>query len=260
MRESSHPFLGSGFVALAHRGGWISAEDRLRENTWYAFAQAVAEGYRYLETDVHTTADGKLVAFHDSQLGRLTDGSGAINDWTWDELADIRVGGSDPISLMEELLTEFSGTYFNIDLKDEGAVIALPPLLAKLGAEDRVCVASFSTARLNAFRKLAPSVLTSTTPLEVAWYTFGFGLRRRPWGAGMVMQVPAAVLGGQLRVVRPDVIAAAHAAGRAVHVWTVDDRAEMERLIDLGVDGIITNEIAVLKQVLLERGLWEGQQ
>lgn len=260
MRPSSHPFLASGFVALAHRGGWISAEDRLRENTWYAFAQAVAEGYRYLETDIHTTADGRLVAFHDSQLGRLTNGSGAINDHTWADLADVRVGGSDPISLMEELLTEFSGTYFNIDLKDEGAVTALPPLLAKLGAEDRVCVASFSTARLKAFRKLAPNVLTATTPAEVAWYAFGVGLRRRPLGTGMVLQVPAAVLGGQIRVVRPDVIAAAHAAGRLVHVWTVDDRAEMERLIDMGVDGIITNEIAVLKQVLIERDLWEGQQ
>jgi glycerophosphoryl diester phosphodiesterase len=247
-------------VALAHRGGWLSLEDRARENTWYAFAQAVAEGYRHLETDVHTTADGQLVAFHDAQLGRLTDGSGPINKHTWAELADVRVGGSDPISLLEELLTEFSSTYFNIDLKDEGAVTALPPLLAKLGAQDRVCVASFSTQRLRRFRRLAPGVLTATTPVEVAWYAFGFGLRQRPLGSGVVLQVPSRVLSGRVPLVRADVVAAAHAAGRAVHVWTIDDRAEMERLIDLGVDGIITNEIGVLKQVLIERGLWEGQE
>ena len=260
MRESQHPYLGTGFVAMAHRGGWLSLEDRARENTWYAFAQAVAEGYRYLETDVHTTADGRLVAFHDSQLGRLTDASGPINKHAWADLADVRVGGSDPISLLEELLVEFSGTYFNIDLKDEGSVTALPPLLARLGAEDRVCVASFSTARLRRFRKLAPGVLTATTPVEAAWYGFGFGLRRRPLGIGAVLQVPASVLSGRLTVVRPDVIKAAHAAGRAVHVWTIDDRAEMERLIEVGVDGIITNEIGILKQVLTERGLWEGQE
>jgi glycerophosphoryl diester phosphodiesterase len=259
VRESIHPYLGTGFVAMAHRGGWLNFEDRARENTWYAFAQAVAEGYRYLETDVHTTADGRLVAFHDSQLGRLTDASGPINEHTWAELADVRVGGSDPILLLEELVSEFRGTNFNIDLKDEGSVTLLPPLLAKLGAEPRVCVASFSTSRLRRFRALAPHVLTATTPVEVAWYAFGFGLRRRPWGAGAVLQVPAKTFSGRIDVVRSDVVRAAHAAGRAVHVWTIDERGEMERLIDLGVDGIITNEIGILKQVLTERGLWEEQ-
>lgn len=258
MLASQHPFLGSAFQAMAHRGGWLSIEDRSRENTWYAFAQAVAEGYRYLETDVHTTADGQLIAFHDSELGRLTNVSGPVNKHTWSELADARVGGSDPISLLEELLTEFSGTYFNIDLKDEAAVTVLPPLLAKLKAEERVCVASFSTRRLRHFRALAPNVLTATTPVEAAWYTVGFGLRRRRLGAGAVMQVPASVASGRLAVVRPDVISAAHEAGCAVHVWTVDERSEMERLIDLGVDGIITNEIGQLKQLLIERGMWEG--
>jgi len=260
VRESQHPYLGSGFVAMAHRGGWLSLEDRARENTWYAFAQAVAEGYRYLETDIHTTADGQLVAFHDAQLGRLTDASGPISEHSWADLADVRVGGSDPISLLEELLVDFSGTYFNIDLKDEAAATALPPLLAKLAAEDRVCVASFSTARLRRFRKMAPAVLTAATPVEVAWYGFGFGLRRCLLGPGAVLQVPARVFSGRLGLVRPDVVAAAHAAGRAVHVWTIDDRSEMERLIEMGVDGIITNEIGILKQVLIEHGLWEGQE
>lgn len=258
MRDSGHPYLGNGFVAMAHRGGWLSLDDRPRENTWYAFAQAVAEGYRYLETDVHTTADGQLIAFHDAQLGRVTNASGAVSKHTWAELADVRVGGSDPISTLEELLVEFSTTFFNIDLKDERSVTILPPLLAKLGAEDRVCVASFSTRRLNRFRALAPAVLTATTPVEVAWYSFGFGFRRRPLGAGAVLQVPARVFSDRVPLVRADVLHAAHEAGRAVHVWTIDERAEMERLIDLGVDGIVTNEIGILKQVLIERGMWEG--
>lgn len=260
MRAPDHRYLNSGFVAMAHRGGWLSGEDRARENTWYAFAQAVAEGYRYLETDVHTTADGHLIAFHDSELGRVTNASGTVNIHTWADLADVRVGDTDPISLLEELLDEFSGTYFNIDLKDEQSVAALPPLLARLGAEDRVCVASFSTSRLRRFRALAPRVLTAATPFEVAWYSLGFGLRRWRAGAGAVLQMPARVFGERIPLVRGDVIAAAHAAGCAVHVWTVDDVTEMERLIDLGVDGIITNEIGPLKRVLIERGMWKGQQ
>jgi glycerophosphoryl diester phosphodiesterase len=256
--SAERPFSGGGFVAMAHRGGWLRLEDRSRENTWYAFAQAVAEGYRYLETDVHTTADGLLVAFHDSELGRVTDATGPIRSYSWADLADVRVGGSDPISLIEELLAEFSATYFNIDLKDDATAEALPAVLARTGAEHRVCVASFSTSRLRRFRKLAPNVLTATTPAEIAWYGFGFGLRRFRLGVGAAMQVPVRVAGERLRLVRPDVIAAAHKAGVAVHVWTIDDRAEMEHLIDLGVDGIVTNEIGILKQVLIERGLWEG--
>jgi glycerophosphoryl diester phosphodiesterase len=256
--SAQRPFGSDGFVAMAHRGGWLRLEDRPRENTWYAFAQAVAEGYRYLETDVHTTADGHLVAFHDSELGRLTDASGPVRSHSWSDLADVRVGGSDPISLIEELLVEFSGTNFNIDLKDDAAAEALPPILARTKAEHRVCVASFSTARLRRFRQLAPMVMTATTPAEIAWYGLAVGLRRLRLGAGAAMQVPTRVFGERFSLVRPDVIAAAHAAGVAVHVWTIDDRAEMERLIDLGVDGIVTNEIGVLKQVLTERGLWEG--
>lgn len=256
--HSPHPYLVGRFQALAHRGGWLTAEDRPRENTWHTFAQAVAEGYRYLETDVHATADGHLVAFHDSELGRVTDASGPVNAKTMSELAQVRVGGSDPIASLEELLSEFSTTFFNIDLKDDASVVLLPPLLAKLNAEHRVCVASFSTRRLRHFRAIAPEVLTATSPLEVAWYGFGVGLRRLPFGSGAVLQMPARVWAERVPMVRADVIAAAHAAGRAVHVWTVDDRAEMERFIDMGVDGIVSNEIGILKQVLIDRNLWEG--
>lgn len=257
MQLRAHPFLAGRFQAMAHRGGWLTVEDRSRENTWHAFAQAVAEGYRYLETDVRTTADGQLVAFHDRELGRITDGSGPISAKTSAELAELRVGGMDPISILGEVIAEFDKTYFNIDLKDEASVGALPALLKSVNAEHRVCVASFSARRLRRFRKLAPHILTSTGPAEVAWYTFGVGLRSWPLGEGAVLQIPAQVANGRIPLVRADVVAAAHAVGRAVHVWTVDDRAEMERLIDLGVDGIVTNEIAVLKAVLIERNLWE---
>ena len=245
---------------MAHRGGWLSLEDRSRENTWYAFAQAVAEGYRYIETDVRTTADGLVVAFHAPELGGVTDSLGSIGSLTYAELANVRVGGSDPIPLLTEMLAEFPTTRFNIDLKDDASVPALPPLLAAAGAGDRVCVASFSSSRLRRFRRLAPDVVTATTPGEVLWYAGALGLRSRADFGGAVLQVPARILGERFDLVRRDVIAAAHAVGRAVHVWTVDSQEEMDRLIDLGVDGLITNEIGLLKQVLIERGLWKGNK
>lgn len=261
MHAPGHPYLGEGFVAMAHRGGWLSLEDRSRENTWYAFAQAVAEGYRYIETDIRTTADGQVVAFHDPQLGGVTDSLGSVSSLTYAELANVRVGGSDPIPLLSELLAEFATTRFNIDLKDDASVGALPSLLAAADARDRVCVASFSSARLRRFRRLAPNVLTATTPGEVLWYAAAVGFRRwLAFGGGQVLQVPARILGERVDLVRPDVIAAAHAAGRAVHVWTVDSEDEMNRLIDLGVDGLISNEIGPLKRVLTERGLWKGHK
>jgi glycerophosphoryl diester phosphodiesterase len=261
VHASGHPYLGRDFVAMAHRGGWLSLEDRSRENTWYAFAQAVAEGYRYLETDVRTTADGLVVAFHDPELGGVTDSPGNIGSLTYAQLANVRVGGSDPIPLLSELLAEFPSTNFNIDLKDEASVTALPPLLAAAGVQDRVCIASFSSSRLRRFRRLAPDVLTATTPGEVLWYAGAVGLRRwLEFGSGRVLQVPARILGDRVDLVRPGVIAAAHAAGRAVHVWTVDTEPEMNRLIDLGVDGLVTNEIGLLKRVLSGRGLWKGNQ
>lgn len=259
MHSSAHPYLGGGFVAMAHRGGWLNPEDRPRENTRYAFAQAVAEGYRYLETDVRTTADGVVVAFHDPQLGGVTDSNGSIGSLAYAELADVRVGGSDPIPLLSELLAEFPTTCFNIDLKDDASVAAVPPLLADPALRERICVASFSTSRLRRFRRLAPGVLTATTPREVAWYAAGLGRWFR-FGSGQVLQIPVRVFGDRARLVRPDVISAAHRAGRAVHVWTVDEEAEMNRLIELGIDGIVTNEIGLLKRVLVDRGLWEGNQ
>ena len=130
----------------------------------------------------------------------------------------------------------------------------------RAGADDRVCVASFSTGRLKRFRALAPNVLTAASPIEVAWYCFGPGLRGRRLGSGAVLQVPERVLSDRVPLVRRDVIRAAHDAGCAVHVWTIDERDDMERLIDLGVDGIVTNEIGILKNVLIERGLWKGHE
>ncbi len=254
-----HPYLSGRFIATAHRGGWVDPADKDRENTIYAFTKAWELGYRVFETDVHATADGQLVAFHDSELGRITGMAGQIGDHSWDELSSVSVAGQDRIPLMSELLAAFPEAVFNIDIKADPATEPLAAMLAGSGDAPRVCVGSFSSARLARFRALAPDVLTSTSKLEVARYVFGFGLRRDRFGAGEVLQVPTRAFGGLVGVVRPDVVAAAHAHHRAVQVWTIDDPTEMARLIDLGVDGLITNDLVALKQVLRNRGLWQEE-
>ncbi len=255
------PYLDRPFAALAHRGGWLRSDGTGPENTRRAFAHAVELGYEYLETDVRTTADGVLVAFHDRSLDRVTNGTGPVAERTWAELSGLVVDGTEPIARMADLLEEFGTCRFNIDLKDARSVAPLAELVRRHGAQRRVCVGSFSTSRLAAFRRLAgQEVVTSVSPAGVAWYGFAPLLRRLPLDSGAVLQVPARVLRERVALVRRDVVDAAHAAGRLVHVWTIDAEAEMERLLELGVDGLVTNNVEALKQVLSRHGLWEDHR
>ncbi|MFG7942486.1 glycerophosphodiester phosphodiesterase [Streptomyces cacaoi] len=248
-----HPFLSHrGPLAFAHRGGAANGA----ENTHAAFARAVDAGYRYMETDVHTTADGRLVAFHDATLDRTTDRSGPIARLSWQEIRRARVAGSEPVPLFEDLLRAFPGVRWNVDVKAESA---LRPLLEVLDAREawgRVCVGSFDERRVARARLLGGRrLLTSMGTGGVV------GLRLRslgmPWrlpeGAGCV-QVPERQ--GGVRVVDRAFVRAAHARGLQVHVWTVNERSRMEALLELGVDGIMTDRLEVLRDVLTARGAW----
>jgi len=249
-------------IAMAHRGGARHPDLPGLENTLHAFRHAVDLGYRYLETDVHVTRDGRLVAFHDEVLDRMTDRPGAIASLAADELAEFRIAGEHAVPTMSELFEEFPGVRFNIDLKAPGAAPALAMLVERTGTHDRICVGSFSSRHLQDFRRLtAGRVATSATPAEVALFLSSSwpGVRhlfaRRPFGA---LQIPRRR--GPLTLVTRSVVRRAHAAGVHVHVWTVDDPAEMEELIDLGVDGLITDRTDLLKDVLIARGLWRDPQ
>jgi glycerophosphoryl diester phosphodiesterase len=252
-----HPFLDhDGPLAFAHRGG---AADGL-ENTLPAFERAVRVGCHVLETDVHATADGVLVAFHDATLDRVTDRTGAIERLTWAEVARARVGGRHAVPRLDELITTFPGVRWNLDVKAPGAVA---PLIDRLRGDTdllaRTCVGSFSGRRLAQVRlALGRAVCTSASPREVL--RFKLSLRRR--GRRLVplvadcLQVPVAARG--LRIVDRRFVAAAADRGLPVHVWTINDRGSMHRLLDLGVHGLVTDHIDLLRDVLLERGSWTG--
>ncbi|MFI9365784.1 glycerophosphodiester phosphodiesterase [Kitasatospora sp. NPDC053057] len=252
-----HPFLDHpGPLAFAHRGGELGHP----ENSLAAFEAAVALGYRYLETDVHATADGVLVAFHDSRLDRVTDRAGAVAELPWEEVRRARIGGTEPVPLLEDLLAAFPGARFNVDVKAAPAVGPLVEAIRRTDAWDRVCVGGFSDSRLAAVRAAAgPRLATSLGPREVARLRLrslaGPPLTRRvaPF-AGVCAQVPERHRG--VRVVDRAFVRAAHRLGLQVHVWTVDDPTRIRALLDLGVDGIMADRIDVLRDVLGERGCW----
>jgi glycerophosphoryl diester phosphodiesterase len=253
--SSSYPFLDhEGPIAFAHRGGAAGG----LENSLAAFQRAVDLGYRYIETDAQATADGVLLAFHDRTLNRITDRVGRIAELPYSEVARARIGGVEPIPRMEDLLGTWPDVRINIDVKDPSAIGPLVEVLSRTGAVDRVCVAAFSDRRVRAARAaLGPRLCTSVGPREVARLraaSYGRWLRRMaPLGVPCV-QVPT--VAARLALVDRRFVETAHALGMHVHVWTIDDRDEIERVLDLGVDGVMTDELEVLRDALIARGAW----
>lgn len=240
-------------LAFVHRGG-----DPARENTMAAFEAAVAMGYRYLEIDVRTSSDGVLVVFHDETLERITDGEGPLNEKTWQQLAQLRLRASgEPLLRFEELLTRWEDVHLNVDLKDGASVDEFVRLVEAYGAHDRVLAASFNDARRHRVRRaLSRPVATSggwvATALIVLLGPLGL-MRRLARRSSEIDCVQVPISQGRIRVVTPGFIRRCHRAGLQVHVWVVDEPAEMHALLDMGVDGLMTDDAAALAQVMTER-------
>jgi glycerophosphoryl diester phosphodiesterase len=241
-------------LAMAHRGGAIEH----LENTMPAFQACVDQGYRYLETDVRVTVDGVLVVFHDPTLERVTDRSGRIEHLPWSEVAKARIGGREPILRLEDLLGAWPDVRFNLDIKAAGVLAPLVRTVRRLKVADRICLGSFSDARIAAARRVfGPAVCTSLGPRGVAALRLS---SYSPRAAGLVRiqagcaQVPLQ-LGGRA-LVDERFLAAAHARDLQVHVWTVDTPQECTTMLDLGVDGVMTDRPAMLRELLEKRGQW----
>jgi glycerophosphoryl diester phosphodiesterase len=255
-----HPFLDHpGPIAFAHRGGAGEAP----ENTLVAFERAVTFGYRYLETDAHITRDGVLVAFHDDRLDRVTDRRGAIADLAIAEVeaADAGYtfspdgGGTFPfrgrgvrVPRLDQLLARWPEVRVNIDPKADTCVVPLAALLDRVHAWDRVCLGSFSDRRLRRIRELGRGrACTSMGPRAVALARLAAASGRIPHLGADCLQVPTHR--GPIPIVTERFVAAAHRAGLAVHVWTINDEPTIDRLLDLGVDGIMTDRLRLLLDV-----------
>jgi glycerophosphoryl diester phosphodiesterase len=250
-----------GPIPFAHRGGSLDG----LENSLPAFERAVDLGYRYLETDARATSDGVLLAFHDPTLDRVTDRGGDLARLPYAEVSKARIAGREPIPLLEDVLGAFPRARLNIDVKAESAIAPLTEVLRRTNAWHRVCVTSFSSRRLRHIRARmrllsGREVCTALGPHGVA------ALRARPLTGPLGLPLRAAASAapcaqvpyrlGRTPFVNASFMTTAHSLGLQVHVWTVNDTTEMERLLDLGVDGIFTDNIEALRGVLKARGLW----
>ena len=239
----------TAFTAFAHRGGSREAP----ENSLAAFAHAVALGFTEIETDIRGTRDGVAVIHHDAALDRTTDRRGLIRDLTWSEVQRARVHGREPIPRLEDALEAFPAARFTLDAKESASVPALVDAVRRTGSTDRVVVGSFSHRRLRQIRRALP-VVTSASPREVLRLYAAARRGRSITLDARFVQVPPRA--GRIRFADPGFIEAVQAMGLQVHMWTIDDPSTMHDLIDLGIDGLMTDRPTVLREVLGARGLW----
>ncbi len=254
-------------IRFAHRGSRILWP----ENTWHAFDHAIEDfGYRYVETDVQVTADGVVVVFHDDTLGRCTNGVGRVDEWRWEDVRHLDAaytfspdGESFPlrgtgvrVSRLDDTFDRYPNLCLNIDLKANGSEWAVAEVVRKMRREDTVLIGSFSDKRISRFRRISKGrIATSAGPRDsIAMYAASRIGRGFP-AKGDVYQLPYKTKGvaadGRL-------IDAVHRAGKQIHLWTVNERHEMEKFLDLGVDGIITDRPDILNDVMKERTDGQG--
>lgn len=245
-------------IVLAHRGG----PGKHPENSIDAFEAMVDKGFTYIETDTHATADGELVLIHDPLLDRTTDGSGPISMKTWDEVKTVHdQSGRRPL-LLREALERFPALDFNVDIKADSAVAPIIELVKSGGYHDRVLLASFSEKRLRAVRKALPGVATSVGAAAVSALVLARHAPAR-MRRHLLSQVPGTAQGvacAQLpevfrgvRILDERLVEVTHSLGLAVHVWTVNEAMDMARLLDIGVDGLITDRPTLAREVIETR-------
>ena len=252
-------------LLLAHRGSMALWP----ENTLYGFERAASTGANVMEIDVRQTADGEIVVIHDETVDRVADGTGRVADLTLDELKSLDFayrfikdgdekselrGKGLTIPTLKELFLAMPGSYFNIDIKADSEKLTrdLLNLIRTQGQIEKVVIGSFYTNIVELIKKEAPEFATSASARE-AWTMFllnkvGLGRLHRP--SGVAYQLPAAHLG--MAVVTPSFVRTAHSLGQELHVWTIDEPAEMRRLLKMGVDGIVTNRSDLAVDVIKE--------
>ena len=256
-----YPFLAAaGPIAFAHRG---ASPDGL-ENTLAAVDRIVGLGFTHLETDVRTSRDGVALLLHDSTLDRTTDRTGRVAELAWTEIAAARVGGRQPVPRLDELLGSYPDLRVNLHLKTAAAVGPAVEAVRRTGALDRVCAAAFSDRYVAAARAaLGPRLCTAlgtrgVVALRLASLRDGDGIRDAAGARPVAPCAQVPVRAGAIPVVDRRFVAAAHRRGLRVHVWTVNDPTQMHRLLDLGVDGLMSDDAVGLRAVLVARNVWSG--
>ena len=244
-------FLTNKFIGLVHRGG----ADETTENTIPAFQYASDLGFKFIETDVQASKDGIIVIFHDNDLSRMSDRKEKISDLSFEEIKEVELKGGGKIPTLEETLITFPDLKFNIDVKTNDAVEGAAKVIGKFSKSENICLASFSSKRLNKLRNiLGQDFASSSSQKEVVGLLLNsIGLNIIS-SIGKCVQVPPSQWG--VPIITKRFIDSVHNMGKKVHVWTIDDKDQMDNLYRLGVDGIMTDKPTALKEFLIEKGLF----
>lgn len=245
-------FDGATPRVIAHRGLSLGHA----ENTLGAFGAAVAAGAHLLETDVHLSKDGQVIVAHDPDLTRVAGRPGLVSDFTARQLGEMDLGYGQGFPTLPQLLEAFPTEKFNIDLKIPAVVDAFADVIVHMSAHERVLIASFDEATRARATEVLPGVVSSTTPGHVLEGRFRswFGLPGSRWklpSGVRALQIPPSRYG--IALVTPSLLRMAHSRGLEVHVWTINDPSDMKRLLDMGVDGIVTDRCDLALEVVAGR-------
>lgn len=242
-------YLNTSFSAFAHRGG---ANDFV-ENTLDAFQQSINLGFKYIETDVQATKDDKLVIFHDPDLKRMMNLDEHISSLTYYELKKYRINGTHKIPSFLETVTSWPEIKFNIDPKSDKSAELLIKELKSLDSVDRFCIGSFNSYRLdkirNAFDQKICTSMATNEAVSFYFYRF-FGMNRI---TAPCLQLPYYRKG--FKVITPGLVRDAHRFNKKIHAWTIDDPNQINELLDMGIDGIMTDSPKLLKSEIIKRGI-----
>ena len=232
-------FLNSKFQGFVHRGD----TSIFLENTIEAFQSAISLGYQYLETDLRETSDGKIITFHDPNLKRITGANITISETKFSDIRMRRLPSRETIPTIDELLEEFPDSFFNMDLKVNQIEEKVLKKINSHNALERVCLGSFNSRTIKKINSLEPKILTSMGISQVIMYKFF-----QKNNLFKLIQIPTHWKG--IKVITKKFIDRLHNDGLKVHVWTINKETEMQSLIDLGVDGIMTDNASGLIKVM----------
>ena len=251
LNTNNHPFFeGYNFLGFVHRGG----AEEATENTLEAFQFSSDMGFTFMETDIQGTKDGEIVVFHDHDLGRMAGINKKIEDLTYKEVKEIELVSGGGIPSLNELLSSFPNLRFNIDFKTANTIVKGVEIIKEHNAIKRVCLASFSLSRLKKIRELVgPDCCSSMSQLEVVYQLLKSINLPSPLVNGFCAQVPTSQWG--VPIVTKRFIDYVHKENKFVHVWTINTKSEMEKLIELGVDGLMTDRPSVLFKVMKKNNL-----
>ena len=247
-----HPFFQDySFYGFVHRGG----DEVETENTIEAFKYSSDLGFVFIETDVQATKDGHVVIFHDATLRRMAGVNKSIKELTLKEINEIDLLDGGKIPLLSEALETFPNLRFNIDIKTEDALEETIQIIKKMNFLDKTCLASFSSSRLKRIKHLAgPEACISSGQMDIfkmMCQSMGIGLKPTK---SQCAQIPLKQWG--VPVLTKKFIEIAKKQNKLVHVWTIDDKDQMFELIEFGVDGLMTDKPSVLKEAMVEKGLF----